>query len=117
MNRITRGISSLKKLKKIFDLTQGYRKINKTIEQIKQSLYDFYLNCKLKKRVFRKSWIVHITSGSKNLKTKYSLFLGKLRKKNIFLNRKILSFIIYKDFNIFNFLIKNLILICQKSLF
>lgn len=107
MNRITCGISSLKNIKKIFDLTKGY--VNKTIEQIKQSLYDFYLNCKLKKRVFRQSWIVHITSGSKNLKTKYSFFLGKLRKNNIFLNRKILSFIIYKDFNIFNFLIKNII--------
>lgn len=114
MNRITSGKYSLKKLKKILNKTKGYRKINKTYEQIKQSFYESYVNRKLKKRVFRSSWILHITSGSNTIKTNYSFFLGKMRKKNIFLNRKMLSNIIFKDFNIFNFLLKK---ICQKNQF
>lgn len=106
MNRITSGKCSLKKLKKIFKKTKGYKK--KVDEQLRQGLYKSYINRKLKKRIFRQLWILHITSGSNTIKTNYSFFLGKMRKKNVFLNRKMLSTIIYKDFNNFNFLFKKI---------
>lgn len=44
-----------------------------------------------KKNDFRKQWQVTISAGVKPLGLSYSVFMGKLKKKNIGLDRKILA--------------------------
>jgi large subunit ribosomal protein L20 len=108
MNRVTSGKYSLKKKNKIKKITKGYKNMNHTQEQIIQSLNDAYIGRKLKKRNFRSSWILHINSACKILNISYSIFLGKLRKSNLFLNRKMLSYLISKDFSTFNFILNSI---------
>lgn len=111
MVRIKRGNVALKRKKKYFKFCKGYRQSNSRLatmamEQTIQSLYYAYIGRKLKKRNFRKYWIYRINSVLLNSNLKYSEFLGSLKKKNIFLNKKILSYLAYNDPYTFNRLLK-----------
>ncbi len=114
MIRIKRGNISKNWKKKYLKLAKGYAKVNSklstfAVEQIIQSLNFSYKSRKLKKRFFRTFWISRISILINLKNKKYSFFIGKLRKNNIFLNRKILSYLAFYEFNIFyllNFIIK-----------
>ncbi len=101
MNRVTNGLTRQKFKRVVKKLSKGFKSQNQTAEQIIQSLQDSYIGRKLKKRNLRSSWILHINSACKLLNISYSSFIGNLKKKNILLNRKILSFLIIKDFSTF----------------
>ncbi|MFA7612837.1 MAG: 50S ribosomal protein L20, partial [Candidatus Caldatribacteriota bacterium] len=49
----------------------------------------------------RKLWIVRINAGARMLGTSYSQFISALKKKNIEINRKMLSELAIHDFNAF----------------
>lgn len=98
MTRITRGNVAKKSRKKYLKLAKGFRGLNSRLstfaaEQIVQSLNDSYKGKKLKKRNFRRFCINQLNLQLKKIQTKYSIFLGELRKSNIFLNTKILGII------------------------
>ncbi len=50
-----------------------------------------YRDRKNKKRNFRGLWIQRINAGTRLYGMSYSVFMGKLHKKNIDLNRKVLA--------------------------
>ena len=52
-----------------------------------QSLNFAYIGRKLKKRNFKKIWIYRINTASRLHQISYSIFIGNLRRLNIFLNR------------------------------
>ena len=52
---------------------------------------------KNKKRAFRSLWIARITAGARELGTSYSVLITSMSKKNINLDRKILSDIAVSD--------------------
>ena len=56
-----------------------------------------YQGRKLRKRNFRTLWIVRISEAVKKEDLSYSVFIDKLHKANIMLDRKILSNIIVED--------------------
>jgi large subunit ribosomal protein L20 len=115
MIKVKFGNKLNKKRKKYFNLTKGFIGSNsnlfrKVSEQIKQSLYNAYKERKLKKRKFKIFWIYRINAALKNNKNNYSIFIGYLKKLNIFINKKILAIIAYTDLKTFYILEKIIII-------
>ena len=56
-----------------------------------------YRDRRNKKRTFRALWIMRINAGSRAHGLSYSQFMGKLKTKNIDLNRKVLADLAMND--------------------
>jgi large subunit ribosomal protein L20 len=109
MIRIKRGNVANKRRKKMLKLAKGFVGSNSKLstfagEQIIQSFYFSYIGRKLKKRNFRSIWISRINAACRLNDSIYSIFLGKLKKLNIFINKKILALLSYNDLSTFNYL-------------
>jgi ribosomal protein L20 len=61
---------------------------------------------KNKKRAFRSLWISRINAGARELGTSYSVLINSMSKKNINLDRKILSDIAVYDRTAFEKIVK-----------
>jgi len=96
MTRVTKWLMRHKKHKNLRDQATGFRlgrsKVHKQIRNalIKQWQHA-YIGRKLKKRQFRQLWIERLSASLRTVGLKYSLFINSLYKKNIKLNRKVLS--------------------------
>ena len=102
MARIKRGTVSRRKHNKLLGLTKGYRgtksKLVKVAKEASLHAGQYaYHGRKLKKRNFRSLWIVRISEAVKKEDLSYSVFINKLQKANIQLDRKILSNLIVED--------------------
>ena len=107
MVRVRRGNIAAKRRKKYLNLAKGYVGSNSRLstmagEQVVQSFNFAYIGRRLKKRNFRRIWIYRINAASRARKNIYSIFIGCLRNLNIFLDRKVLSFIAFTDSPSFN---------------
>jgi large subunit ribosomal protein L20 len=107
MVRTRRGNVAAKSRKKYLKLAKGYVGSNSRLstmaqEQVVQSLYYSYIGRRLRKRDFRRLWISRINAATRGRHNTYSKFLGSLRNLNIFLDRKILSFLAFTDLPSFN---------------
>jgi large subunit ribosomal protein L20 len=107
MVRVKRGNVAAKRRKKYLKLAKGYVGTNSRLstmagEQVVQSLNFSYIGRKLKKRNFRRIWIYRINSASRACQNRYSNLIGSLRKKDIFLDRKMLAFLAFTDLSSFN---------------
>ncbi len=96
MARVKRGNVSRKKHKKVLNLTKGFRgSLSKLYRPAKQALLHAlsyaYKDRRLKKRDFRGLWIARINASLEMLNVSYSVFMGQCKKKNVELNRKVLS--------------------------
>ncbi|HZE86705.1 MAG TPA: 50S ribosomal protein L20 [Methylomirabilota bacterium] len=102
MARVKRGTVSRRKHNKLFAQTKGYRGTkNRLVRKAKESSlhagqYAFH-GRKLRKQNFRSLWIVRIGEAVKLEDMSYSVFMDKLKKANITLDRKILSNLIVED--------------------
>lgn len=96
MARIKRGVTALKRRKKVIKQAKGYkwrRKSNFRAAKeavIKAGKYAFR-DRKAKKRVFRKLWITRLNIALRQEGLKYSTFMKTLSDKKIELDRKVLS--------------------------
>jgi large subunit ribosomal protein L20 len=102
MARIKRGTVSRRKHKKLLARTKGYRGTKSRLVKVAKeaSLHAdqyAYHGRKLRKRNFRTLWIVRISEAVKQHDMSYSVFINKLKKANINLDRKILANIILED--------------------
>ena len=61
------------------------------------------------KKAFRSLWIARINAGARELGTSYSLLINAMSKKNINLDRKILSDIAVSDSTAFEKIVKTAI--------
>jgi large subunit ribosomal protein L20 len=98
MVRIKRGVTASKRRKKYLKLAKGYVGSNSRLstlatEQVIQGLNSAYIGRKLRKRNFRRLWICRINALVRNYQTNYSQFIGNLKKKNVFIDRKLLSYL------------------------
>ena len=96
MPRAKRGNKRTEKRRKILDRAKGYRGTkSKLYRQAKQSvergLNFAYTGRKLKKRDFRKLWIVRINAACRLNDMKYSQFIHGLSLAGIELDRKSLA--------------------------
>ena len=102
MPRVTKSVTAKAKHKKVLSATKGHygarSRLYKTAKQsnIKALQYAFR-DRKNRKRSFRALWIARINSAARELGVSYSKLSNSLTKKNIILNRKILSDIAISD--------------------
>jgi len=110
MARIKRGTVSRRKHNKLFDSVKGYRGTkNRLVRKAKESAlhagqYAFH-GRKLRKQNFRSLWITRISESLKLEGLSYSVFINKLKKANIVLDRKILSGLVVEDANTFKHIV------------
>jgi large subunit ribosomal protein L20 len=96
MPRSVNVVASRKRRKKILKKTKGYflgRKNVYTVAKntLEKAMQYSYTGRKLKKRDFRSLWIARINAGTREHGMSYSDFIGKINKKGILLNRKVLA--------------------------
>jgi large subunit ribosomal protein L20 len=96
MPRAQRGNKRLEKRKKILALAKGYRGTKSKLyrsakESVERALNFAYTGRKLKKRDFRKLWIVRINAACRLNDIKYSQFIHGLNLAEIELDRKVLA--------------------------
>lgn len=96
MARVKRGINAKKRHKKVLRQAKGYygskSLLFRTANQaVMKSLNYAYIGRKHRKRDFRKLWIARINAAARANGTSYSQFMGKLKKANIDINRKMLA--------------------------
>ena len=94
--RIKTGPRTKHRHKKILNLAKGYwmsrsTQIKKASEAVLHAGQYAFAGRKRKKRDFRTLWIVRINAAAKEAGMSYSQFVNGLKKKNIQVDRKILS--------------------------
>lgn len=100
--RVPGGVKHGRRRRKILDMTKGYKGKRRNCYRIaKQSLFKalrhHFVSRKLRKRAFRRLWIVRIGAAVRPYGLNYSRFMGALRKSGVALNRKILSELAIRD--------------------
>lgn len=96
MVRIKGGVRTHRRHKKVLKLAKGYwmtrhKQFKKAKEAILHAGEYAFMGRKLRKRDFRQLWIIRMNAALRNLGTKYSTFIKKLKDNKIELDRKILS--------------------------
>lgn len=108
--RIKRGVTKRAKHKRILKAAKGYtlgrsKIYRQAAEAVIHAGADAYRGRKLKKRDFRSLWITQISATLPN-GLSYSQFMGRLKKKGIALDRKILAEIAQKYPQVFGEIVK-----------
>ena len=96
MPRSVNHVASRARRKKVMKLAKGYwgRRSNVwTVAKnaVEKALSYAYRDRKVNKRNFRALWIQRINAAARLEGMSYSQFMGKLKKNNIELNRKVLA--------------------------
>ncbi len=96
MTRVKRGVISLKRRRNVLKQTKGFRWGRKSKERLaKEALLHAgvhrFQDIRKKKRNFRKLWQIKINAAARQNGLSYSVFMNKLKKAEIGLNRKMLA--------------------------
>ncbi len=96
MTRVKRGVIKLKRRKNVLGMTKGFRLNRRSKEAaakdaIKHAGANAFESRRDKKGQFRRLWNVRINAALRENGSTYSKFIGALKKKNIELDRKVLS--------------------------
>ena len=114
MPRVKKANTAKTKHKKILKSTKGHygarSRLFKTAKQSNiKSLQYAFRDRKNKKREFRALWIARISAGARNSGVSYSKLINALAKKEIILDRKILSELAINDNSTINKVVKTAI--------
>lgn len=96
MARIKRAVNAHKKRRKVFKLAKGYfgaksKQYRTAKAAVAKSLNYAYIGRRLKKRDFRKLWIIRINAQARQNGVSYSQMMNGLKKAGVDINRKILA--------------------------
>ncbi|MFA5250529.1 MAG: 50S ribosomal protein L20 [Parachlamydiales bacterium] len=102
MVRVTKGVASHRRKKRLFKQAKGFygdRKnhIRLTKDAVMKAMAYNYVHRKDRKADFRKLWIIRLNVAAKIHGLSYSKFILGLKKAGCRLNRKILSELSIKD--------------------
>lgn len=102
MARVKGAMMTRKRRKKVIKLAKGYWGAKKNHfkmanQQVMKSLRYAYVGRKLKKRDFRRIWIIRISAACVLNGINYSRFMNGIKKAGITLNRKMLSELAVSD--------------------
>jgi large subunit ribosomal protein L20 len=112
MPRSTKAVASRKRRKKILKQTRGYFLGRRNVFTVAKNAYEkalqyAYRDRRKKKADFRALWIQRINAGVRQHGMSYSEFVGKLRKKGIEINRKVLADLAMNDSKAFESIVKS----------
>ena len=96
MPRSVNSVASRARRKKIMKLAKGSFGRRKNVwtvakNSVEKGLTYAYRDRRNKKRSFRALWIQRINAGARQHGMSYSVFMGKVHKSGIELNRKVLA--------------------------
>lgn len=109
MARVKRGVTARAKHKKVLKKAKGYygarsrvyRVANQAVTKAGQYAYR---DRRVKKRMFRRLWIVRINAAARQFDLSYSRFMDGLNKASIDVDRKMLADIAVNDIDAFGVL-------------
>ena len=96
MPRVKRSVNARKKRRKVLEQAKGYYGVKhssyrRAKEQVQRSLKYAYRDRRVRKREFRKLWIVRINAGARANGLSYNAFMHGLKLAEIELDRKVLA--------------------------
>lgn len=96
MTRVKRGFKRVQRRKRMMKFAKGFygaksRLYRSAKEAVEKALLYSYRDRKVRKRDFRRLWIVRIGAACQMNGISYSRFMGGLKKSSIDLDRKILA--------------------------
>ena len=96
MPRSVNSVASRQRRKKILKQAKGYFGRRKNVWTVAKNAVDkamlyAFRDRRNKKRSFRALWIMRINAAARLHGMSYSEFIGKIKSKNIDLNRKVLA--------------------------
>src|ERR1700748_3955954 len=102
MARVKRSVHARKKRRKVLDEAKGYWGLKKSNykyakEQVERSLAYAYRDRKVRKREFRRLWIMRINAGARANGLSYNQFMAGLKAANVELDRKVLAHLAVSD--------------------
>jgi large subunit ribosomal protein L20 len=111
MPRAKGGFKTRKRRRKLLEKAKGYygaksRLFRVATEAVDKAMQYAYRDRKNKKREFRALWITRINAGVRALGMSYSVFMARLKKADIALNRKALADLAYNDPSAFSQLVE-----------
>ena len=112
MPRSVNSVASRSRRKKILKQAKGYFGRRKNVwtvakNAVEKALQYSYIHRRTKKREIRSLWIQRINAAVREGGMSYSDFIGKLKKSNINLNRKVLADIAMNDPDSFKQILKS----------
>ena len=111
MSRVKRGFKARRRRNRIRQEAKGYRggrsKLWKAmIETVRHAWRFATRDRKMKKRDFRKLWIIRINAAVRELGVSYSAFIHGLNKANIQMDRKVLAELAANDKSAFQQIVR-----------
>ena len=102
MARVKRGVTSRRRHKKVLKLAKGYflgrSKLYKSAHEAVMHALDYSYGDRRKlKRDMRCLWIVRINAAARENGLTYSVFMDRLRRANVTVDRKILADLAVRD--------------------
>lgn len=102
MSRVKRGPSPRRRHKRVFEQTEGFfggrkNRFKEAVRVLAKSWEYAYAGRKLRKRDFRRLWIVRINAACRENGTTYSKLVAGLKRANIEIDRKILADLAVND--------------------
>ena len=96
MPRVKRSVHARKKRRKVLEQARGYFGIKKSSykyakEQVDHSLVYAYRDRRVRKRNFRRLWIIRINAAARQEGLSYNQFIAGCKKAEIELDRKVLA--------------------------
>ena len=96
MTRVKRSVNAQKKRRNVLDEASGYwglksKTYKRAKEQVQRSLQYAYRDRRVRKREFRKLWIVRINAAARQHDMSYSQLIAGLHRAEITLDRKVLA--------------------------
>ena len=100
--RITTGVTKHKRLRRILKQVKGYRgarrrRIKLAKEAILRAGANAYVGRKLRKRQYRRLWIVRLNAAARERGLRYGQLMHGLKKAGVEVNRKELATVAYRD--------------------
>ncbi len=113
MPRSVNSVASRARRKKMLKAAKGYWGRRSNVWTVAKNAVEkgwtyAYRDRKVKKRDFRKLWIQRINAGAREEGMSYSVFMGKVKKANIELNRKVLADLAMNHNDAFKAIVKKL---------
>ncbi len=113
MSRVKRGNVARERRKKTLNATKGYRGAQRRIFTIADRAFvkagkNAYISRRLRRRDFRRLWIVRLNAASRQLGIRYSELIALLKANEVTLDRKQLSELAINDAPAFEALIAQL---------
>lgn len=110
MARVSRGVTTKAKHKKILEQTKGYYGRRKNTIRVAMQAVDkagqyAYRDRKVRKRNFRSLWIQRINAGSREHGMTYGNFMHGLKLADIEIDRKVLSDLAIREPEVFKSLV------------